>query len=322
MESNLDPTERALERTREALQEVKQLLAGEARAVYKESQILSQAERDLETTRDELRTLEQQFIVNERMASIGRLSAGIAHDVNNPVGYILSNLTTVREYLTDLERLLRAQRELLGKAPPELRDAAEALWKEQDAEYLLEDFKKALAESLEGTDRIRKIVTNLREFSNPADGDLRPSDLNEGLEKTILLCWNELKYRTTVHRDFGDLPPVLCRPLRIHQVFTNLLLNAAQAIEKRGEIHVSTRHEDGCAVVRIRDTGIGIPAEHLPHLFRPFFTTKAAKQGTGLGLHVAQKIVAAHGGTIEIASQPNVGTEVTVRLPIQGPPAA
>lgn len=313
MDSNIEPTERALERTREALQEVKELLAGEARAVYKESQILSQAERDLDATRDELRALESQFIQNEKMASIGRLSAGIAHDINNPVGYILSNLTTLREYLEDLVRLL----ESLRKAAP---DQAEALWRECDADYVIDDFRKAIAESLEGADRIRKIVTNLREFSHVGDGEMKPADLNEGLEKTILLCWNELKYKTTVHRDFGALPQVVCHAQRIHQVFTNLLLNAAQAIEKRGEIHVSTRAEDGWAVVRIRDTGVGIPKEQLPKLFTPFFTTKPVGTGTGLGLHVAQKIVAAHGGTIEVASEPARGTEFTVKLPIQGPP--
>lgn len=310
---HLEPTERALERTREALREVKQLLAGEARAVYQESQILSKAEHDLEETRGELRQLEMQFIQNEKMASIGRLSAGIAHDINNPVGYILSNLTTLREYLETLVRLLEA----LRQAAPE---RAEALWRECDADYVIEDFRKAIAESLEGADRIRRIVTNLREFSHVGDAEMKPANLNEGLEKTILLCSNELKYKTTVHRDFGTLPPVVCHEQRIHQVFTNLLLNAAQAIEKRGEIHVSTRPEGEWAVIRIRDTGVGIPKEHLPRLFAPFFTTKPVGKGTGLGLHVAQKIVAAHGGTIEAASEPGKGTEFTVRLPIQGPP--
>ncbi len=274
----------------------------------------------LEEERDRLSA---QLLQGQKLQAIGHLSVGIAHEINNPVGFILSNLGTIREYLGDLKRLLEAALEAAGEEERKdpARKALERLRRELDAPYLLEDFGKALDETRQGAERIRDIVKSLREFSHVDDGELRPADLNECIENSLRLVWNELKYSAQVRRDYGPVPPVPCHPQRLGQVFVNLLVNAAQALGGKGEIAVSTRVEGDEAVVRIRDTGCGIPEEVLPRIFEPFFTTKPVGKGTGLGLHVAHTIVQSHGGRIEVRSSVGVGTEFAVRLPRAGPAA-
>jgi signal transduction histidine kinase len=169
-----------------------------------------------------------------------------------------------------------------------------------------------------GGEKIRDIVRSLREFSHVDPSELLPTDLNKVLEDSLRICWNELKYKATLKKEFGTLPAVPVYAQRLSQVFVNLLVNAAQAIDKRGEILLKTYVENDEAVVKIRDTGKGIAPEYLPKIFEPFFTTKEIGAGTGLGLHVAYKIITAHRGKIEVASEIGRGTEFTVRLPLQG----
>ena len=234
----------------------------------------------------------------QKLQAIGRLSAGIAHEISDPLGYILSNLTALKEYLAELRRLLRAD---VG---------------EPDVEFLLEDFDQALEETRQGAERIREMAGGLRDFSRADEGGRVEADPREVLEDSLRICWNELKHKAEVTRDYGALPKLECHPGRLGQVFVNLLLNAAEAIEERGEIRVSTRVEGDRAVVRVRDTGRGIPEEALPRIFEPFFTTKPVGEGAGLGLHAAYEIVRAHGGEIDVTSKPGEGTEVSVRLPL------
>ena len=267
------------------------------------------ARQKAERERDRLTA---QLLQGQKLQAIGQLSAGIAHEINNPVGYILSNLTALKEYLGDLSRLLRAS---LAADP-----GLERLRGEIDVEFMLGDFDQALEETRQGAERIRDIVRGLRDFSLADVGERASVDLRDLIEDSLRICWNELKYKAEVKRDYGDVGPVPCYPGRVGQVFVNLLVNAAQAIEERGEIHVSTRVvEGGRAEVRVRDTGRGITEEALPRIFEPFFTTKPVGEGTGLGLHVAYKIVRAHGGEIEVTSKVGEGTEVAVRLPLSEP---
>jgi PAS domain S-box-containing protein len=272
--------------------------------------------------------LSAQMLQGQKLQAIGQLSAGIAHEINNPVGYILSNLNTMGEYCQDLRRLLKvataaASAREKGGDPTEALKEYQRIAEDIHADHLIADLVDVVGDCKLGGEKIRDIVRSLREFSHVDEGELRPTDLNKCLEDALRICWNELKYKAEVRKDYqADLPQVPAYPQRLGQVFMNLLVNAGQAIEKRGQVFLSTRVEGEYAVVRVRDTGQGIPPEHLSKLFEPFFTTKEVGTGTGLGLHVAYKIVNAHRGKIEISSVVGQGTEFTVRIPLGGPRVA
>jgi signal transduction histidine kinase len=273
---------------------------------------------------DERTRLNSQMLQGQKLQAIGQLSAGIAHEINNPVGYILSNLSTMGEYCDDLRRLLAPATDA-AVAFEEGRDPSEALREvariraEIRGDEILQDLREIVADCKLGTERIRDIVRSLREFSHVDEGELKPSNLNKCLEDALRICWNELKYKAEIEKDYGSLPLVPCYVQRLQQVFVNLLVNAGQAIEKRGRIRISTRVESDEAVVRVKDTGCGICPENLRKIFEPFFTTKPVGSGTGLGLHVAHKIVLAHGGHIDVDSKVGEGSEFTVRIPLGGP---
>jgi PAS domain S-box-containing protein len=268
--------------------------------------------------------LNAQMLQGQKLQAIGQLSAGIAHEINNPVGYILSNLNTMGEYCQDLRRLLRfaaaaADAEARGQSPTDALKEFRRVSEDVNSEHLLADLGDVVSDCKLGGEKIRDIVRSLREFSHVDEGELRPTDLNKCLEDALRICWNELKYKAEVQKNYQrDLPLVPAYPQRLGQVFINLLVNAGQAIEKRGQILLSTRAEGGFVTVRIRDTGRGIAAEHLGKLFEPFFTTKDVGAGTGLGLHVAYKIIAAHRGRIDVQSVVGQGTEFIVRVPLEG----
>ena len=287
----------------------------------------SKVTRDMSERRkaeEERQKLQNSMLQGQKLQAIGQLSAGIAHEINNPVGYILSNLNTMGEYCADL-RKLSAAAAAAAKAWEEKRDPSPAfveyvrLAKDIHADHVLNDLAEIVSDCKLGGEKIRDIVRSLREFSHVDPSELHDTDLNKCLEDALRICWNELKYRATVHKDYGPLPPVPCYAQRLGQVFVNLLVNAGQAIEKKGDVHLITRVEDGQAVVRIRDTGRGIAPEHMAKIFEPFFTTKEIGAGTGLGLHVAYKIITAHRGKIDVSSEVGKGTEFTVRLPLGGP---
>lgn len=286
------------------------------RHVRRLEKALAEAERICETQAAAASRERARLVQADKLVSVGQLAAGIAHEINNPVGYILSNISTVGEYFTEVVRLLRAAETVVEQGTPESRRELERLREETRERFLLEDFGGAIRDIEEGAARIREIVHGLKEFLHPDTGERRPADLVRELEKTLRICWNEIKYKAVLRRDFEPLPPVVCHPQRLNQVFVNLLINAAQAISGRGEIRVSTRVEGREAVVRIEDTGAGIAPAHLSRIFQPFFTTKPIGQGTGLGLHVADQIVREHGGRIDVRSVPGSGTEFAVRIPL------
>jgi len=259
-----------------------------------------------------------QLLKGQKLQAIGQLAAGVAHEINNPVGWILSNLGTIEQYFQTLAGLLeKAEAVACSEETRESRrESIAKLREEAEADFLLRDFASAASDSKDGAIRIRDIVANLKSFAHPDEREPEETDLISLLEGTIKLSASELKYKAEVVREFSPLPKVTCRPGEIEQVFINLLVNAAQAILERGRITVSAAQEGAEVVVRVRDTGTGIPPELRKRLFEPFFTTKPVGKGTGLGLHVAYKIVRAHGGKIEVDSEVGRGTVVTVRLPL------
>ncbi|HRZ86322.1 MAG TPA: PAS domain S-box protein [bacterium] len=259
----------------------------------------------------QLRNAEERLAQSEKLASIGQLAAGVAHEINNPLSFVMSNLSMLQKYL---ERY----RQFVGRAEALLpREKIEPLMAELDIDYMSRDLPKLISQTLEGGDRINTIVQGLRSFARPEMGGEQQVSLNEIIDASLSILMNELKYKAEVVRDLGQVPPVKCHPNQISQVFMNILLNAAQAIEKFGTITIRTYGKDGMAVAEIGDTGCGIPPEHIKKIFDPFFSTKPVGSGTGLGLSIAHGIVERHGGSIEVASEPGKGTTFVVRLPIQ-----
>lgn len=282
-----------------------------------ENEALRRAEAEIERLNSEL-------LQGQKLQTIGQLTASIVHEINSPLGYILTNLGMLREYLAELKRILSAAEAAIDRAAEggdaaALREEYRRIRAEAGVDFLLADFAEAVEDSREGGERIREIVKSLREFTHVDDGHMVPTDLNAVIDGSIRMCANEVRFKATLHRDYGVLPPVVCAPHRMGQVIVNLLVNAAQAIEKKGEIHVSTRADGEEAVIRVRDNGVGMAPEVQRQLFRPFFTTKPVGKGTGLGLHMCERIVRAHGGRIDVWSQPGQGSEFTVRFPMRGP---
>ena len=185
--------------------------------------------------------------------------------------------------------------------------------------YILEDLESLLAECQDGAQRVKTIVQELKSFSRLDESEFKAADLNEGLESTINIVWNELKYKVQMVKEYGDIPSIMCNPGQLNQVFMNLLMNAVQAIETRGTIGVKTSCEDGLVYVAISDSGSGIPAERLNRIFEPFYTTKEAGKGTGLGLSIVYDIVKRHSGEIRVESEPGKGTVFTLILPVGTP---
>jgi len=274
---------------------------------------------ELKETNRRLEDTHNQLLQSEKMASIGQLAAGVAHEINNPIGYVHSNMGTLEKYLQELFAVLAAyegvERDLAGNAA--LSPILE-LRKTVDVAFLKEDLPALIRESQDGISRVKKIVHDLKNFSHiDTSDDWGYADLNLGLESTLGIAWNELKYKAEVVKEYAELPEVECMHSQINQVFLNLLVNAAHAIEERGTITIRTGAADGQVWVEIADTGKGIAPEHMKRIFDPFFTTKPVGKGTGLGLSLSYGIVQKHGGSIEVQSKPGEGTRFRVVLPVQ-----
>jgi signal transduction histidine kinase len=280
----------------------------------------AQANRDLEESYRKLQEVQKQLLQSEKMASIGLLAAGVAHEVNNPIGYVNSNLLTLKSYVTDLLALLESYENAeaqFGGAVETLRQIEE-FKRKIDIEFLRGDIPALLEESLEGAARVRKIVQDLKDFSHAGDNDeWEWADLHQCLESTLNIVYNEIKYKARVVKEFGALPAVQCLPRQLNQVFLNLLINAVHAIETEGTITIRTGAEGGKVWVEISDTGKGIKPEYLDKIFDPFFTTKPVGQGTGLGLSVSYSIIRKHQGEILVDSPPGRGATFKVVLPVQ-----
>ena len=270
-----------------------------------------------------LEEAQDQLVQSEKMASIGQIAAGVAHEINNPIGYVLSNLGTLDSYLASLFGLLEAYTE--SEHPSSVSqqaslDRARALRESVNFEFLRGDIVALLAESRDGILRVKHIVQDLKDFSRGGVDDVwEVVNLHDALDRTLNIVRNEVKYKARIETRYGNLPDVECIPSRLHQVFLNLIVNAGQAIEASGIITISTGASLSEIWIRFEDTGCGIPKEHLNRIFEPFFTTKPVGQGTGLGLSVSYSIVRRHGGSIEVESEVGRGSRFTIRLPVRQP---
>lgn len=262
----------------------------------------------------ELKEAQRHLYHSEKLASLGQLAAGVAHEINNPIGFVMSNLGTLGKYFHKITEFLEAQSAIISDSPS--AEEIKQLRKKLKLDFILKDIDDLVNESLEGTNRIKEIVQNLKNFSRVDEAETQKKDINECIENTLQVIWNELKYKTEVKKDFSELPQTICHPSQLNQVFMNILVNAAQAIEVKGEISIRTSHEDGWIKVVIADNGSGIPEEKLDRIFDPFFTTKKVGEGTGLGLSISHDIIQKHHGEISVTSNVGEGTAFTIKIPV------
>ncbi len=260
-----------------------------------------------------------KLLHSEKLAAIGQLAAGVAHEINTPIGFISSNLVTLQKYASRLVEFVQAQASALthphdAKITAQLEEARN----NGKIDYISNDIAELILESLDGANKVKEIVLDLKNFSRVDEKEPVPADVNTCLEHTLTLVRNELKYKATVQREFSELPDIICFPQKLGQAFANLLVNAAQAIDSHGEIIVRTWRENDEILVSIADTGSGIAQENLGKIFDPFFTTKEVGQGTGLGLSITHDIITkAHQGEITVTSELGKGTTFTVHLPLR-----
>jgi len=312
---------------------------------------LRKSHDELQDILKELTTTQAKALHSDKMASIGQLSSGIAHEINNPTGFISSNLNSLQDYLKDIKIIFKENQQLqsmIKVAVLPVKDnrliieqisKINTLEQEADIDFILTDISDLIKESIEGTERIKNIVMDLKSFAHPGNKMQSGANINENIESTLRVVWNELKYKAKVTKDLGDIPQINCFPQQLNQVFMNLLVNAAHAIEHQGEIHITTRiHKNNgdfsvieykdekdniikyqpkeYIQITISDTGKGIPEENLSKIFNPFFTTKDVGKGTGLGLHIVYDIIENHNGTIDVQSIVGEGTTFIIRLPV------
>ncbi len=283
-------------------------------------QSFSGAIKDIQEARNEQRRLlmeieraNENLIQSEKLAGIGQLAAGVAHEINNPAGYVFSNLRTLAGYVTDLLKIIDAVDEVQDlEAIRRLKNSLEYTGIRDDVEALIK-------ESGEGIDRIKKIISALQDFCHIDTEEFSAHDLHACLDTTLNVATSEIKYKAIVVKEYGDLPRIECNASQLNQVILNLIVNAAQAIDQEGVITVRTGQEKSNVWFEIQDTGRGIPPELMTRVFEPFFTTKPVGQGTGLGLALSYKIVQKHHGHIEIFSEPGQGTRIRIWLPIAQP---
>jgi two-component system, NtrC family, sensor kinase len=287
---------------------------------------LQEARSQVAQQSDQQAQLRAQLVHSGKLAGLGTLTAGIVHEISNPVGFVSGNLGALEEYAEVLRNLVTEYEALRKALPPDARPAVQgrlsridSIRAEENIDYILQDVGQLLSDCNVGLGQIKDVLEGVRSFAGMRDGEMREADINQGVEQTLKLVWNELKYKCQVHTDLKPLPPVRCLSGEVNQVIMNLLINAANAIPEKGDVNVGTRPAGDGVTIRVADTGDGIRPDLLDRVFDPLFSTKPASMGMGLGLSVSRDIVARHGGTIEVESEPDVGTTFTVYLPLSPP---
>jgi signal transduction histidine kinase len=279
---------------------------------------LSKQVQWLRETKNELAQTQGHMVKQEKMAALGQLVAGVAHELNNPISFVYSNTILLRESYTQLHKLLDFYNHAEGM-PQNITSEAEKIKDQIDYNYLVDDIPQALDDCHEGSRRVRDIVLNLRTFSRLDDTEAQLADVTEGIDSTIKILGHLFRPdRVILHKDYADLPKIECYAGQLSQVWMNLLANAAQAMNNKGDIWITTGIREDRVSIQIRDNGQGMPEEVVSKIFDPFFTTKPVGEGTGLGLSIVHGIIERHGGTIQVESQVGVGTTFTVELLLKG----
>lgn len=290
----------------------------------KQEKELKDTKQDLERKNEELKkaylemqTYHTKIIQQEKLASIGQIAAGVAHEINNPIGFVTGNLEILGKYLKKLSEFIDIQTEIFSsnKNTAELTKFNEKR-RALKIDHILSDIDELISESIEGAERVKIIVANLKNFARPGEDEERTLDITECIDSTLNIVWSELKYTCEVKKHYSVIPPITCYPQQINQVFMNLLINASHAIKDKGVITIKTWQHENYVCISITDDGCGIAEENIPRLFEPFFTTKNAGRGTGLGLSIVDDIIKRHNGEILVESIQGRGTTFTVMFPI------
>ncbi|MBS1155035.1 MAG: two-component system, NtrC family, sensor kinase [Proteobacteria bacterium] len=303
-----------------ALQNAQALMRLEIEERKKINEALEQEKREQQVLIHKLEEAQNQLLQSEKLASIGQLAAGVAHEINNPIGFVSSNLSTLRGYVIKLMELIDVYENAsccVASMEGQQKACIDEVRQNIDLDFLREDINILIDESIEGTARVRRIVQDLRDFSRVGSVDRTLVDIHDGLNSTLNILGNEIKHKAVVTREFGDLPLVECIPSQINQVFMNILINAAQAISEQGEIVIRSGCIADGVYIAISDNGKGIAPENISKIFEPFFTTKPVGEGTGLGLSISYGIIKNHGGKLEVQSRLGKGTTFTIHLPIR-----
>ena len=281
---------------------------------------------ELDSAYKHLKQSQAQLIQSEKMASLGQMVAGVAHEINTPLGYVHNNIEMIgtifsessmlishyENLITHIENNTLGMDEAVVDMVQEIRSLREGLYDEDSVEQM----ETIFSDTLYGLDQISELVLNLKDFSRLDKAKVDNVSINECMDSALLIGNNAIKYRAEVIKEYDDIPLIACSPSQINQVFLNILTNAAQAIEEKGTIRIKSYHDDDNVYISIRDSGKGISEEHLAKIFDPFFTTKPVGQGSGMGLSISFKIIEQHNGRIDVASTPGEGTEFTIQLPI------
>lgn len=276
-----------------------------------------QLEKRLTEQEAKIKLSQSILVQQEKLAAIGQLAAGVAHEINNPVGFISSNLRALSKYVDKILGFKDAVGKLLDSPNIDPTEMKEIRQRKSNLDDIFDDLHELVSESLEGTDRIREIVQSLKSFTRTDSEKTVLVDINECLEDAITVVWNEIKYNSQLEKEFAELPHIQGFPQQLAQVFMNLLVNASHAIAAKGVIKVKTLSESNVVRVTVTDNGCGIAPENLNRIFDPFFTTKAVGKGTGLGMSISSDIIQKHNGSITVSSEVGLGTTFTMEFPVE-----
>ena len=273
---------------------------------------------ELEKNLARIKEMHIQLVMSEKMASLGEITAGVAHEIKNPLNFITGTIEPLKRDISDLLEVLEKYESVIADL-----DLQEAFYEvdnfksEIEFDFLLSEIHKLMEGISEGSNRTKEIVKSLGSFSRKGDDKFVMHNIHEGIDSTLILLGNKIKNKITIHKEYGDTPEIECLPDRLNQVFMNILSNAIQAIDENGEIFIKTKSEGSNVIIQIRDSGKGMTDEVQKRVFEPFYTTKGMGKGTGLGLSISYSIVEQHNGKIDISSEPSKGTEFIITLPVQ-----